>query len=115
MTGLCQYLDDRDAALKSVYCKRDNLWKLRQDCQQCDGKPVPEAKKKTAPLPVTRPPCQMLGKELDGYAACSEGCGKGVKLKLYACQIFSAATLYKHGVGVAACCRDCPHYHEAHQ
>ena len=73
-----------------------------------------ESKKKTQSIPVTRPSCQMLGENTGGRAQCTEGCGKGVRLDLFYCQIFSACTIARQATGIA-CCRTCPHYHASHE
>lgn len=61
---------------------------------------------------ISPPPaaCRFLGKPTGNLAVCAEGCGRGVKLKLFECAIFSTCTIYKISDGCGVCCRTCNRY-----
>jgi hypothetical protein len=54
-----------------------------------------------------RPVCIHLGTEV-ATARCIEGCGRGIKLKVFNCRLHQTCTMEKWGEGVHACCSGCP-------
>ena len=52
--------------------------------------------------------CTYLGKPTGELVKCTEGCGKGTNLKVFACGIHGRTTIDKFGVDVPTKCSGCP-------
>lgn len=53
-------------------------------------------------------PCRHRGADTGRTAACTEGCGKGVQTKVFACAVHGDCTIGTRGAGIRGRCRECP-------